>query len=367
MIGMATPSGLRFRLAGFDVAVPLNTLLGVALIAWLWLPSFAGTTPARQWGSAIIFAVVLLVSVLLHELGHAVAARRFGFPVVGITLWAFGGFTSYRPVRNTPGREAVIAVAGPATTMVIAVAAWFAWRQLPDQSSMLAQILIAVALANAIVAVFNMLPGLPLDGGSVLSAGIWALTGSRAKGQRFAAYAGMLLAALLVAVPLLVTIRIGGGPDLGFLAVSVLVAAFLFVGARSALQQADARADLDARTAGQLAVPAVLVPQTASLAALDEYLARSGAPGHVVALVGGADSGLRGYVLPPAAAAVPGPQRALTPVTSVTRTVTVWRSLPFGAPATQALAMLQQSPEPLVVLDGQNRPIGVIIAAPAVG
>lgn len=361
MVGMSWQSGLRFRLAGFSVDIPLNTLFGVGLIAWLWLPSFSGATAAHRWTSAIIFAVALLASVLLHELAHAVAARRFGFPVIGITLWAFGGFTSYRPVRNTPAREAAIAAAGPASTFVVAAAAWLVWRQLPGDSTALAEIIGAVALANAVVAVFNMLPALPLDGGSILASGIWAVTGSSAKGHRVAAYAGMVLAGLLVALPLLLTLRSGGQVDVGFLGVSILVAVFLFFGARSALEQADLHADLDGRTARDLASPVVVVPAAATLAALDEFMAGVADPGRIVALVGGPESGLQGFVLPPAAAAVPAPQRASTPVSAVTRSVAQWRALPAEAPAAQAMAMLQEAGGPVVVLDERNRPFGVII------
>lgn len=362
---MSWQSGLRFRLAGFTVEVPLNTLLGVALIAWLWLPSFSGASAAGQWGSAIVFAVALLVSVLLHELAHAVAARRFGFDVIGITLWAFGGFTSYRPVRNTPARQAAIAVAGPASTLLVAVAAWLLWLRLPDPTSALAEIIGAVALANGVVAVFNILPALPLDGGSVLAAGIWAVTGSASKGHRIAAYAGMVLAGLLVAVPLLLTVRSGGPVDIGYLGVSLLIAVFLFFGARSALRQADLHAQLDGRTAADLATPALVVAPTASLAALDDMLSRAPQPGRVLVLVGAPESGLQGYVLPPSAAAVPAQQRAGTPVTAVTRNVPAWRALPADAPAASALALLQQGADPIVVLDAQHRPIGVIIAGSA--
>ncbi len=357
-------SGLRFTLAGFSVAVPLNTLLGVAIIAWLWLPSFEGVSPARQWTSAVIFAVGLLASVLVHELAHAVAARRYGFPVLGITLWAFGGFTSYRPVRNTPGREAVIAASGPAATLLIAVAAWFAWQQVPSSLSMLAELLGALALANALVGVFNMLPGLPLDGGSVLSAAVWAGTGSRVRGQRVAAYAGMALAALIVAAPLWLIAQSGGRAEPGFLLVSLLLAGFLFIGARGALRSADAVGQLEGRTAIDLARPAVVVPESATVAALSDFLAGTPPQQGLVALVGDPSMGLRGYVLPPALAAVPASARGDTLIAAVTRSVPNWGWVRATAPAADAIAMLTESGVPVVVTDDANRPIGVIVAGP---
>lgn len=357
-------SGLRFSLAGFQVAVPLNTLLGVAIIAWLWLPNFSSESTVQQWASALLFAVALLVSVLFHELAHAVAARRFGFPVLGITLWAFGGYTSYQPVRNTPGREAVIAASGPAATSVVALASWVVLQQLPDRASMLAEILAAVTLANALVAVFNMLPGLPLDGGAVLSAGVWALSGSHARGQRVAAYAGMLLAALIVALPLLLAWRAGQSADLWLLLIGVLLAAFLFVGARSALQRADAQTALEGRTALDLAVPAVVVPAWETVAAMDQFLSSQQQGRGLIALVGDADSGLRGYVLPQAVAAVPAGARAATSVASVTKSVDQWSWLPAGASAVDAVEMLQDAGLPVVLVDEVNRPIGVITSRP---
>ncbi len=354
-------SGLRFSLAGFPVAVPLNTLLGVALIAWLWLPTFTGGSTLAQWSSAIIFAVALLASVLLHELAHALAARRFGFPVIGITLWAFGGYTSYRPVRDTPGREAAIAASGPAATLVLAIAAWIGWQQIPG-TTMLADILAAIALANALVAVFNMLPGLPLDGGGVLSAGVWALTKSKTRGQRFAAFAGMVLAALVVAAPFVLSVRTGAQADLGFVVVSALLGVFLFFGARGALRNADAMAGLQGRYARDLAVPAFVVPASTTVSSLDQLIALRGGGSGMIALVGDPASGLRGYVMPQAVAAVPGDARSTTPVSAVTRSVAQWGWVPQGMTAEDAMDVLFEAGGPVVVLDEARQPVGVIVA-----
>jgi Zn-dependent protease len=354
-------SGLQFTLAGFAVAVPLNTLLGVAIIAWLWLPSFAGGSPTEQWISAIVFAVALLASVLVHELAHAVMARRYDFPVIGITLWAFGGYTQYRPVRNSPGREAAISAAGPAATLVIAVLAWLVWQQIPVAWGMASDVVAAIAIANALVAVFNMLPGLPLDGGGVLSAAVWALTGSRVRGQRFAAYGGMVLAALIVAAPLVLSWRAGASPDLVFLMVSVLLGGFLFVGARGALQQADQTRELAGASAMDVAVPAIVVPETASVALLDALIAGRSSGDGLIALVGEPATGLRGYVLPQALTAVPVAARPATAVAAVTRTVPEWGWVPAAASAEEALDTLHDVGRPVVVLDAQRQPIGVIV------
>ena len=105
-------SGWRFKLGGFHVSVPWNALIGVGFIAVLWFPEFGeSATAIGQIGLAVAFGVLLMLSVLLHELAHAVAARWFGYDVTGITLWAMGGFTVFRTSKqHTPWREAVIAV-----------------------------------------------------------------------------------------------------------------------------------------------------------------------------------------------------------------------------------------------------------------
>lgn len=334
-------SGLRFTLAGFPVAVPANTLLGVALIAFLWLPQFASDSVVKQWVMAIIFALLLLASVLVHELAHALVARRFGHPVLGVTLWAFGGYTSYQPRRNSPGREAAIAAAGPGATLAIAAVAYLALRVVPTGGDV-ADILAAVVVANIFVGAFNLLPGLPLDGGSILSSAIWAVTRSRDKGQRAAAYAGMALAALLVAAPFAVGLRTGVPPTLGLILVSLMLGAFLFIGARSALVASRRAQLLDETTAADLASPALLFPGAGSIAELRDALGRreAGAPPPVVLAVD--ETGrVRAVVLPAALSAVPPQSWADTTVAAVSRTVPECVRLPGTATAGHVATVLR--------------------------
>ena len=356
-------SGLQFRLAGFPVSVPANTLLGVAIIAFLWLPQFAGDSTVKQWVMAILFAVLLLASVLVHELAHAVTARRFGFPVLGVTLWAFGGYTSYRPGRNGPGREAAIAFAGPAATLAIAGVAFLALRAVPVGGDV-ADILAAVVFANVFVGLFNLLPGLPLDGGSILSAGVWAITNSRERGQRVAAYTGMALAALLVAAPFILGLRSGVPPSIPLILVSLLLGAFLFIGARSALvasRQVERAANT---TAADLANPVLLFPAAASIAELRDALQRQGPQGQVVVLAVDAGGRVQAVVLPAALAAVPPQSWADTTVAAVSRTVPECVRLPATATAAQVATVMATAHCVVVVTDPESgRATGVILPA----
>lgn len=352
--GLAAGPGWRFRLAGVPVNVPLNTLLGVGLIAWLWAPLFAGGQ--APWLVAIGFAVLLLASVLVHEFAHAAAARRFGYPVEGITLWAFGGFTSYRPLRESPARAAAVAAAGPLTTLLVAGAA-FAAAQLVGGIAQ--DLLLALAVANAFMGVFNLLPGIPLDGGAIVSAAVWGATGSRPRGQLWAARTGIALAALVALSPFAAVLRDGRPPTLFGIALGLLLGGFLFVGARSAMRSAQAGLRLADARAGDLALPVVALPNTATVADLDTQLAGPAAP--ALALVVDADGQIRAAVDPGALQQVPAQARAGTPIGAVSAPIPLLRVVPADMPASAIAADPALQP-PLLVSDAGGRTVGIIPA-----
>lgn len=364
MAQRAQGTGLGFSLAGFPVEVPANTLIGVALIAYLWAPQFRSDSLIQQWTLAISFAVLLLASVLIHELAHAIAARRYGYPVQGITLWAFGGFTSYRPGRSSPGREAVIAFAGPAATLLIAAVGWALLRIIPTDLGMTAQFVAAVVWANAFVGLFNLLPGLPLDGGALVSSLVWKLTGSRARGQAVAAYVGMGLAALLVALPFLTAWANSRAVDLPLLLISLLLAGFLFLGAKSALDNSRAASQFGNSTALDLGIPATVIPSTWTVAALQDHLKTlPPSPRGLVALLADGEQ-VVGIVVPDAMAAVPSTAYPTMPVTAVARSVTRWTRLPADAPATEVSAVLQHSSDPILLVGADDLTVvGAILPA----
>lgn len=347
--------GWQFRLAGFSVSVPLNALIGVIVIALLWYPEFAGSVGlAGQWVLAAVFAVLLMISILVHELAHAYAARAFHYPVSGITLWAMGGFTSYRTTaRHGPLREAVIALAGPAATLAIAVAAWLAAR---SATGVAFDLLAALASANFLVGFFNLLPGAPLDGGAVVKAIVWAVTGSSVTGQVVAAWVGRALAVLILVSPFLLALQVGGTPSLTLILVAVVLAWVLWSGATASLRQAAAARTLAAVTAGDLAVDMVAVPATLPLSAVLPDLT----PGHSFVVTDN-EGVARAVVVSAAAHAVPADQRDRVTVAAVAASVAPDAPvLPPQAPATDVVAACQATGSRYVFVAAPDVPTRLI-------
>ena len=258
-------SGLHMTVLGMPVSIPLSGLVGVGIIAWLWSPTFgSGMTAAT---AALVFAVLLYVGILAHELAHGLSARRLGNKVHGITLWIFGGYTVYEREGLTPGREAVIAASGPATTLAFAGlchlgALWTAGIA----PTTVVLVLEALAWTNLLLGVINLLPGLPLDGGGVVAAAVWALSGNEQRGVRVAAWAGRGLAIIAVAVPLFISLMPGSRLDLITVMVSVIFGVVLWAGATAALRRASLESKIPALAAATLARRAVPARPDESLA-----------------------------------------------------------------------------------------------------
>lgn len=144
------------------------------------------------WSGAIVMSLLLFGSVLLHELGHSLAAKSQGIQVNSITLFLFGGIAAIEEESKTPGKAFQVAIAGPSVSIGLFFLLRLVSYVLPDAS--LASIITAdLARINIVLALFNLIPGLPLDGGQVLKAAIWKATGNRFKAVRGAAKAGQIL------------------------------------------------------------------------------------------------------------------------------------------------------------------------------
>ena len=146
---------------------------------------------AWAWAAGFSMAVLLFGSVLLHELGHSLVARSQGITVNSITLFLFGGIAAIDQESKTPGQAFQVAIAGPAVSFSLFLGLSLL-RLLPLPAPAIA-VVGSLAITNLVLALFNMIPGLPLDGGQVLKATIWKATGSRLKGIRWAARAGQTL------------------------------------------------------------------------------------------------------------------------------------------------------------------------------
>ena len=196
----------------FDIPIRVHWswLIGFVLLTWLIASGGLPFISIRLTGTqeliiAVVVTICLFLSVLAHELAHSLTAKRFGYTVLSITLMIFGGVSMIAELRSRPSHDFLISAAGPAMSLLLGVVAsllYFLYRNpaATGGAAMLQGILFYVGLQNIALAVFNMLPGLPLDGGRVLQSAVWGLTGNRDFGAWIAGRAGQVLAvAIMVA------------------------------------------------------------------------------------------------------------------------------------------------------------------------
>lgn len=208
------PGVVLFRLRGAAVVLSPTWWLGSLAVIPLCVPLVGRLVPGIGIGAviavSITFAISLGVSVLAHELGHCVAALSLGMPVRRIRLSLLGGVSELGRTPRRPHHEGWVAAAGPAVSLLLAgVFGLGSLVVAPGGAARL--VVVACAVTNLAVAVFNLLPGLPLDGGRMLRAGVWAMTGQRRIGTRAAIAGGAAVMVALVVWTLAGLVR--GSPD----------------------------------------------------------------------------------------------------------------------------------------------------------
>ncbi len=211
-------TGRSYQLAhlfGIRIGVNASWFIVLFLFIYLFQGQFRDTLDASDtvaFGTALVAAVLFFGSIVLHELGHALAARRAGIEVTGIDLFLFGGVMKMNRDTDTPGDEFRVAVAGPLATLAIILVAgalalalagparFFDAGTLTGDPGVDVPVLLVSVLVgfNVLLLVFNLIPAFPLDGGRIARAAIWKLTGDRAKATRLAARVGQGFAALLI-------------------------------------------------------------------------------------------------------------------------------------------------------------------------
>lgn len=257
------PGSIRIAsLAGVPIYVNVSWFLVALLIAYLFTPIVERQVPGLgvfTYVAAFAFAVLLYGSVLIHEISHVLVAKAFGLPVRGITLQFLGGVSEIEQEPDSAWREFAVAVVGPLTSLAIgglAVAAVFTI----DGPALVNLLIAQLAIANLLVGVFNLLPGLPLDGGRMLRAGVWALTKRPHTATTVSAWAGRVVAVVVVAIPWLLFSGDSATPSLVHILWSVVIAVFLWVGSTQALMASRVRRKLPALRARELARRALAVP-----------------------------------------------------------------------------------------------------------
>jgi len=202
--------------------------------------------------------VLLYVSVLIHELSHSLVARSYGLPVRRILLYPLGGFSEIEREPPTPGREFVVSAAGPALSLALA-AGGYGLMHVVALDTVAGTLVSQLRWANLIVGLFNLLPGLPLDGGRMLRAVIWKLTGRQSTATIAAAWAGRVLAVSLFVIPFVLSQVNGRGGDLVSMLWLAVIAVFMWTGAGQAIKATRFRERLPALQARRLARKAVSV------------------------------------------------------------------------------------------------------------
>jgi len=187
------------RFLGVRVGIHPSWLPIFALVVWAIAGSFSDLDAANALLLATVTALAFFASVVIHEFAHALVARRYGVGTLAIRLFLFGGVATIASEPPTPGAEAAIAVAGPLCSLVLAAlcgAGVEALRAFGGEPHA-ALVLISLAAANAFLALFNLLPAFPMDGGRLLRALLWHLGGDRRAATRLASVVGLSLAAVL--------------------------------------------------------------------------------------------------------------------------------------------------------------------------
>ena len=202
------------RLFGIPIEVNVSWVFAFLLFTFLISEQFDNNRlhwpDAQRWLVAAFTVILFFLSVLIHELSHSVMALGRGIPVSGITLFIFGGVSRLGREPQGPWTEFAVAIVGPLSNVVIAAICGGAWFLLGRGSSMPEVVLFWLAWANVGLGAFNLVPGFPLDGGRLLRAAVWGLTGSYRRGTQVAARAGQLVGVLMLAGGVVMAIFVDG-------------------------------------------------------------------------------------------------------------------------------------------------------------
>ncbi|NMG58038.1 CBS domain-containing protein [Geitlerinema sp. P-1104] len=252
------------NLFGIPFYLNASWFLVLALVTFSYGSGLASQFPelgvVLPWTLGLVAALLLFSSVLAHELGHSFVAQSQGIEVKSITLFLFGGLASLGRESKTPGEAFWVAIAGPLVSLGL-FGLFTAIVQTVPLSAPLAAILGLLATINLILALFNLIPGLPLDGGNILKSVVWKVTGNPYKGTVFASRVGQVIGWLAIAsgvIPLFF--------NAGFNFWNVLIGWFLLQNAGTSAQSAQIQEKLDGLTAADAVTPdSPVVPANLSL------------------------------------------------------------------------------------------------------
>lgn len=349
-------------IVGIDVLVTSSWFIVALLISLAFAPRIEAAEPGLgfwKYVAGFVFAVVLYLSVLLHEASHAVVAKRLGYGVTSITLHFLGGMTEIDGTSRRPRHEFWIAVVGPLTSIAVGAAALGAWWVVPD--GLLREAIGSLAGANLVIGVLNLVPGLPLDGGRVLKAVVWGASGNQHRATIVAGWGGRITALALLTWPLVQEQVIGEPPTIVDLVLVFILGLFLWTGATAAMAHARLRRRLPALVARPLARRTVTVPAETPLAEAVRR-AQEEKAGSIVTV--GADGTPLGIVSEAAVTAMPADRRPWVPVSTVARALEEGLSLPATIAGEELVLAISRRPaEEYLLVEEDGRIYGVLSTA----
>ncbi|MBE7190062.1 site-2 protease family protein, partial [Jatrophihabitans endophyticus] len=346
------------RIRGVPVVVSPSWLIIGVLLTVIYGPLVHDLVPhvstSVAYAAAFGFAVLFALCILAHELGHTLVSMALGYSVQRVVLFLLGGLSEIEGEPRRARDEVLISAAGPLVSVVLC-GAFVGGYELSPHDSLVQVLTLLLAYSNGLLAVFNLLPGLPLDGGRLLRAGVWGFGAESTTGTLVAGWTGRVLAVALAASGLIVD-RTSAGFTSGLL--TLVLAAYLWTGASQAIKVAELTRELPGVHVAELLRPGMLVPSDLSVAEALDRLWRHRARGLVLT-----DSSDRpsAIVDEQRIGAVPMERRAWTPVHEVARPLEPGLIVPADIGAADLLDRMQATPaREYLAVAADGSPAGII-------
>ncbi|MGH8961377.1 MAG: site-2 protease family protein [Jatrophihabitantaceae bacterium] len=349
------------RFFGVPIYFAPSWLIIAGLLTIYYEPVIVRAVPAVSSSSAYLlafgYAVSFALCVLAHELGHTAVALLLGSPVRRVVIFLLGGVSEIEREPDRPRDEFLIAAAGPFVSIVLTAAAGVGYLYLAS-NTMPGVLVLLLFWSNLIVALFNLLPGLPLDGGRLLRAAVWGISRDRLVGTRFGAWSGRVVA-VAVAVLSLIADRTALGLTAGIFGVAL--AAYLWFGAGQSLKVAEVMDRVPSVDLDTLLRPGLLVPSDLSVA---EALRRAWTGNARGLVVVDATDQPRAIVDELQIGAIPPERRAWTQLVSVSRPLEPGLVLARGLSGEDLLAAVRATPaHEYLVVNTDGSPAGILATA----
>ncbi len=346
---------------GIEIKVNVSWVFIAALLSWALAQGYfpavhEGLQQVDYWSMSIIAVLGLFASILLHELAHSLVARAFGLEIKSITLWLLGGMAEMRDEPPTPRAEFLMAIAGPAASFSLAGLFYLAGAALGPDSSVALVGLVAGYLAklNLVLAIFNLAPAFPLDGGRVARAAIWSATGNYQRATDIASVMGSIFGLGLIALGIM-SLLTGMGLSSLWL---VILGLFIRFAADASRAQAHTKHALTGELVADTMTtnPVCVSPDLPVAHLIEHYMYKY--PFEFFPVV---DNGqLVGSVSLHEVKRVPPGERATIPVRQITRPLTDDNTISTAANAAQALAQMQATGQSLLMVTRGHAIVGVI-------